>query len=98
MAVTTAFSSFTNKELATTYYFDIKNTFSIPTGSPLFDFQVTRRANYAINPGDICVGATKLCIVGFLTSQLTANKVHLNTDLMGSSAPIYPSITISTRN
>lgn len=100
IAVVVGLSSFKEAKRVNTYYFDVKVSESVPTGGALSDIQVTRRTAFTTNPGDICAtGATKLCIVGFLTSQLTqTNKVHLNTGTGGSAAPILPNVTISTRN
>jgi hypothetical protein len=79
----------------TTYYYDVTAVPPVPYSvTTLMDYQVKRRANPAVNPGDICSGNTYLCIVSFFTSQLTAGKVHLNT----GGIPISYQQVISTKN
>lgn len=78
-----------------TYYFDVIS--QINSGQGLFDYQVRRRSVPFINPGDVCSGFSKLCVVGFLTSQLTSGKIHLETGAFPLEYPILPAITVSTR-
>jgi hypothetical protein len=94
IAVVVGLASF--KEAKTIkYYFNVTASPSIDASVvTLSDNQVARRANPSTNPGDICAGADKLCIVSFLTSQLTAGKLHLNT----GGTPIAFQTLISTKN
>lgn len=78
----------------TMYYFDVIGINIPASKAVIFDSQVLIREDPLTNPGDVCSGSAYLCILGFLHSQLTAGREHLNTN----GIPISYFQKISTKN
>lgn len=93
LAVVVGMSSYKEAARVSTFYFDVTAS-KAASVTQLRDADVQIRQDADVNPGDVCSGTTKLCIVSFLTSQLTAGKVHLNT----AGSPISIQARISTKN
>jgi hypothetical protein len=71
-------SSFNTIKWVNVRYFDVTANPKVPAAvSTLINSQVTIRVNPTVNPGDICVGSSYLCIVGFDTVNLTVGKLKL---------------------